>query len=222
MYVAKTRFSTEYSTGEYRAKECVIAQIWADQTDCIHDCTFITSIIRFSPPTASIDFLKTLVPPLQLRKAGKLAMKKGNRKKQVSPVLLSLCRLLLLLKSLYPVRHIQVSRIPHLMNKLNRNTSVFRLMSLSSASAWLFKMTITTCFLSTLFSSIKLCFIFASFKVITASVKHEQVHSYQYHDILVPCVGLSSASLTVLICEFGSELLRNCSCTYSFPCHQFI
>jgi len=65
-------------------------------------------------------------------------------------------------------------------------------MSLRSASAWLFKMTITTCFLSSLFSSIKQCFVFTSFRVITASVKHKQVHSYPYHDI-VPCVGLSLA-----------------------------
>lgn len=183
MCVAKTRFSTEFSTGEYRAKECVIAQIWAGQTDCIHDCTFITSIIRFSPPTASIDFLKTLVPPLQLRKAGKLAMKGEQKKTGKSGITFALS-FITIIKVIIPRKTHTSFQDTSFDEEID---PFFRLMSLSSASAWLFKMTITTCFLRTLFSSIKQCFIFASFKVITAFVKHEQVHSYQYHDTSSLC-----------------------------------
>lgn len=35
-----------------------------------NDWKFAVSIIYLPPPAASTDFLKTLVPPLQLRKAG--------------------------------------------------------------------------------------------------------------------------------------------------------
>lgn len=115
----------------------------------------------------------------------------GGTKIQVSPILLSLCRLLLLLKSLNPVRHIKVSGSPYLMNNLNRNRSVFRMMS-ELPSAWLFKMTLTACLLNTLFSSsVKPNVVFTSFKVLTVTVMCKQVHSNpMIHNY---SVGLSSA-----------------------------
>lgn len=156
-----------------------------------HDCTFITSIIPFSPPTASIDFLKTLVPPLQLRKAGKLAMQGGQKKTGKSCITFALS-FITVVKVIIPCKPHKNFSVAPFDEEFKQKQIRFQVDVSELPSAWLFKM---ACLLSAFFfSSIKLCFIFISFKVITASVKYKQVHSYTYHDILVPCVGLSSAN----------------------------
>lgn len=175
-----------------------------------HDCTFITSIIPFSPPTASIDFLKTLVPPLQLRKAGKLAMQGGQKKTGKSCITFALS-FITVVKVIIPCKAHKSFLVATFDEEFKQKQIRFQVDVSELPSAWLFKM---ACLLSTFFfsSSIKPCFISTSFKVITASVEYKQVHSYTYH--IYQFLVLACHRQTVLICEFGSELLRNCRCTY--------
>lgn len=177
--------------GSIEQKSVLSPRYWLARRIVFYDCTFITSIIRFSPPTASIDFLKTLVPPLQLRKAGKLAMQRGQKKTGKSCITFALS-FITVVKVIILCKAHKSFQVAPFDEEFKQKQIRFQVDVSELPSAWLFKM---ACLLSTFFfSSIKPCFIFTSFKVITATVKYKQIHSYTYHDILVPCVGLSSAN----------------------------